>query len=81
MQMSFHRSSSQIVCVCVCLFDVPFHVLDFEAYLPPLPKVRCPKFLEIRNPWGKVLGRSGLIIVHFCYDVVLNCRVKEVCYC
>ena len=35
--------------------------------LPPLPKVGCPKFLEIRNPWGKkwsqnwtFLLRSGL---------------------
>ena len=26
----------------------------------PLPKVRGPKFLEIWNPWRKVLERSGL---------------------
>ena len=28
--------------------------------LPPLPEVTCPKFLEIWNPWGKVLERNGL---------------------
>ena len=33
--------------------------------LPPLPKVGCPKILEILNPWGKVLERSGLRIEHF----------------
>ena len=38
--------------------------------LPPLPEVGCPKSLEIWNPWGKVLERSGLRIEHFCYEVV-----------
>ena len=33
--------------------------------MPPLPKVGCPTFLEIRNPWGRVLERSGLRIEHF----------------
>jgi hypothetical protein len=28
--------------------------------LPTLPKVGCPKFLEFRNPWGKVMEKSGL---------------------
>ena len=31
--------------------------------MPPLPEVGCPKSLEIRNPWGKVLERSGLKVV------------------
>ena len=38
--------------------------------LPPLPEVGCPKFLELWNPWGKVLERSGLRIKHFCWEVV-----------
>ena len=33
--------------------------------MPPLPEVGCPKILEFRNPWGKVLERSGLSIEHF----------------
>ena len=46
-------------------FEVPFNGL-----LPPLPKVGCPIFLEIRNPWGKVMERSGLTFEHFCFKVV-----------
>ena len=34
--------------------------------LPPLPEVGCPNFLEIQNPWGNVLERSGLRFEHFC---------------
>ena len=46
-------------------FEVPFNGL-----LPPLPKVGCPIFLEIRNPWEKVMERSGLTFEHFCFKVV-----------
>ena len=46
--------------------------------LPPLPKVGCPKFLKIQNPWGKVLERSGLRIELFCWDVVQHRRTKKV---
>ena len=35
-------------------------------------------FLEIRNPWGKVMERSGLIFEHFCLKIVKNCRAKKV---
>ena len=45
--------------------------------MPPLPEVRCPKFLEIRNPWGKVMERSGLRFEHFCLEVVQNRRAKK----
>ena len=27
-----------------------------KVFLPPLPEVGCPIFLEIRNPWG---GKNG----------------------
>ena len=29
--------------------------LCLNVFLPPLPKVQCPHFLDIRNPWGKVM--------------------------
>ena len=45
--------------------------------MPLLPEVGCPKILEIRNPWGKVLERSGLRIEHFCWEVVKNRRFKK----
>ena len=41
-----------------------------KVFLPPLPEVGCPIFLEIRNPWGKVMERSGLTFEHFCLKVV-----------
>ena len=56
------------VCVCVCLS--PFHVVDFEAYFAPTFPSWMSKFLEIRNPWGKVLERSGLRTEHFCWKMV-----------
>ena len=47
-------------------FEVPF----LRSFLPPLPKVGCPIFLEIQNPWGKVMERSGLTFEHFCLEVI-----------
>ena len=35
-----------------------------NIFLPPLLKVECLNFLEIQNPWGKVLKRSGLRFEH-----------------
>ena len=46
-------------------FEVPFN-----GVLPPLPKVGCPIFLEIQNPWGKAMERSGRTFEHFCLEVV-----------
>ena len=54
--------------VCVSLFK--WYIL--RPIFPPLPEVGCPKFLEIRNPWGKVLERSGLKFEHFSLEVVQN---------
>ena len=41
-----------------------------NVFLPQLPEVGCPIFLEIQNPWGKVMERSGLRFEHFCLKVV-----------
>ena len=40
------------------------------VFLPTLPEVGCPIFLEIRNPWGKVMIRNGLTFEHFSLEVV-----------
>ena len=40
------------------------------VFLPPLPEVGCPIFLEIQNPRGKVTERSRLTFEHFCFEVV-----------
>ena len=53
------------------LFSVFFSFRSFlTVFLPPLPKVGCPIFLEIRNPWGKIMERSGLRFEHFCLKIV-----------
>ena len=57
---AFYKSKCPSVCVfvrpsvCLFTFEVPFNGL-----FALLPKVGCQIFLEIRNPWGKVMERSG----------------------
>ena len=65
---AFYKSKCPSVCQYVRLF-VRLSVCSllryhFNVFLPPLPEVRCPIFLEIRNPWGKVMERSGLRFEH-----------------
>ena len=54
------NSKSRNVHMCVCL-SVHFWGTVERSFFPPLPEVSCPNFLEIRNPWGKVMKRSVLI--------------------
>ena len=79
-QFSKHRPSgpmlsiSQNVRLCVCpsvrLCVCSLLRYRLTVFLPPLPEVKCPRFLEIRNPWGKVMERSGLRYEHFCLKIV-----------
>ena len=50
------------MCVCLCVFLCVCSLLRYRlnVFLPPFPKIGCPKLLEIRNPWGKVIVRRGL---------------------
>ena len=50
------------VSVCLCVFTLRYRL---NVFLPPLPKFGCPIFLEIRNPLGKVMERTGLIFELF----------------
>ena len=44
-------------------FSVFFGFRSFlTVFVPPLPEVGCPIFLEIRNPWGKVIERSPVFL-------------------
>ena len=63
---AFYKSKCPYVCLCVC------SLLRYRlnVFLPPFPEVGCPIFLEIRNPWGKVMERSGLRFEHFSLEVV-----------
>ena len=67
---AFYKSLCPSVCLSVrpCVCSLLRYRLN--VFLPPLPIVGCPIFLEIRNPWGKVMERSGLRFKHFCCEVV-----------
>ena len=67
---AFYKSKCPSVRLSVC------SVLRYSlnVFLPPLPEVGCPIFLEIRNPWGNVMKISGLRLKHLCLEVVLNCQ-------
>ena len=60
------------------LFSVFFGFQSFlTVFLPPLSEVGCPIFLEIRNPWGKVIERSGLGYEHFLFENCLKSPRKK----
>ena len=40
--------------------------LCLTVFLPPLPKVQCPKKFNFQNPRGKIMKRSGLRLENFC---------------
>ena len=65
------------VCVSVCLSICSLLWYRFKVFLPLLSEVGCPIFLEIQNPWGKVMERNVLRFEHFCLEVVLNRKKKK----
>ena len=65
-------------CLSVCLSVRSLLMYRLTVFLPPFPEVRCQIFFEIRNPWGKVMERSGLTFEHFCLEVVENRRAKNI---
>ena len=74
------RSSSCDVRLSVCQFVCPFSCTRFWGLF--CPHFGCPKFLEIRNPWGKVLERSGLRIEPFLLGRGSNSpRKKKLVFC
>ena len=75
--LSISRNVRLSVRLSVCLSVCSLLSYRLNVFLPPLPKVGCPIFLEIRNPWGKVMERNGLIFEHFCLKIVQNRRAKK----
>ena len=67
---AFYKSKCPSVCPTVCLGVCSLLRYRLTVFLPPLPEVGCQIFLEIRNPWGKVIERSGLIFEHFFLEMV-----------
>ena len=77
---AFYKLKCPSVCPSVCLSVCSLLKYRLNVFLPPLPEVRCPIFLEIRNSWGKVVERNGLRYEHFCLKIVENCRAKKVIF-
>ena len=77
---AFYKSKCPSVCPCVFLFVCSLLKYHLNVFLPPLPEVGCPIFLEIRNPGGKVMEKSGLRLEHFSLEVVLNRGAKKISF-
>ena len=54
------------LCLSVCLFVRHTFSPCLTVFLSALPEVQCPNFLDIRNPWGKVMERSVLRFENIC---------------
>ena len=67
---AFYKSKCPSVYPSVRLFVCSLLRYRLNVFLPPLPEVGCPIFLEIRNPCRKVMERSGLRYELFCLQVV-----------
>ena len=52
--------------VSVCLSVRHTFIHSLNVLVPPLSEVQYPKQLDFRNPWGKVMERSGLKFENFC---------------
>ena len=79
LSISLNVRLSVRLCVRLCVRLSVCSLLRYRltVFLSPLPEVGCPIFLEIWNPWGKVMARSGLRIEHFCLKIVENRRAKK----
>ena len=67
---AFYKPICVFVCLSFCLSVCSLLRYRLTVFLPPLPEVGRLIFLEIRNPWGKVMERSGLRFEIFCLEVV-----------
>ena len=77
--LSMSQNALLSVCLSVCLSMCSLLRYRLNVFLPPLPKVGCLIFLELRNPWGKVMKRSGLRFKHFLFGCGLKLPNKKKC--
>ena len=78
--LSISRNDRLYVRVFVCLSVCSHLRYRLSVFLPPLPEVGCPLFLEIRSPWGKVMERSGLRLLHFFFNCQKFQHKKRSCF-
>ena len=75
LMLSISQNVRLSVCLCVC----SLLRYRFNVFLPLLLKVRCPIFLEIRNPWGKVLKEVVSDLYIFVWKLCKIAALKKVC--
>ena len=61
--LDFHRSGplgrfDLVVAMSVCVFDVPFHKVYFEAYFAPISKSRMSNIVRDSESLGKSAGKK-----------------------
>ena len=60
---AFYKSKCPSICLSICPSVCPSVCLllryRFYVFLPPLSEVGYLIFLEIQNPWGKVMEREA----------------------
>ena len=73
---AFYKWICQYVCLYVCVSVCSLLRYRLNVFLPPLPEIEYPNLLEILNPWGKVMERSGLRFENF-YKIAAQ---KQACF-
>ena len=68
------------VCLFVCPSVCSLLRYRLNVFLPPLPKFKCPIPLEIRNPWEKVMERSGLRFEQFFWKWSKIAKQKKIVF-
>ena len=58
-------------------FGLLWFSVFFNGLFAPTSQSRMSNIFRDRNPWGKVMERSGLTFEHFCLEVVSNCRAQK----
>ena len=59
--LSISRNVHMFVCLFVSVSVCSLLRYRLTVFLPPLPEVECPLFLEIWNPWEKEMEKNGHI--------------------
>ena len=71
------------VCIlanCALLSSIFILSLRLMVFLLPLTEVQCPKLLDFRNPWGKVMERKGSDLKTFSHKGLKTAAAKKLVF-
>ena len=72
--LSISGSAHMCVCLCVCLCVCSLLRYRLNIFLPPLPERGSQKYLEILNPWGKIMEK---VVSHWKTFTNNGCKIAE----